>query len=157
AEVVPTLIDINAISTNDSATQLAQTASAVNATATRDAQATLNAPATLPPTWTSAPLPTEPPVQSSPVPSTSAAAAGMIYYIFNGDSIVMLNADGSHEELILVGNAPADLVLSPDEQTLAFTQKAGDNIREVFVMSLRTENVPPELQYKPVQISCLGF
>jgi Tol biopolymer transport system component len=69
----------------------------------------------------------------------------------------MLNADGSHEELILAGSAPADLVLSPDGQTLAFTQKVSDNVREVFVMSIRTENVPAELQYRPVQISCLGF
>jgi Tol biopolymer transport system component len=157
AEVLPTGIDLNAISTNDSATQLAQTAVATNATATRDAQATLNAPPTLPPTWTSAPPPSESPAQSSLVPQSIAAATGTIYYIFNGDSIAMLNADGSHEELILVGNAPADLVLSPDEQTLAFTQKGGDKVREVFVMSLKTENVPAELQYKPVQVSCLGF
>jgi hypothetical protein len=157
AEALPTAIDINAISTNDAATRLAQAEVAVNATAARDAQATLNAPATLPPTWTAAPLATEPLTQASLAPSTSASATGTIYYIFNGDSIAMLNADGSHEELILAGNAPADLLLSPDEQWLAFSQQINDTVREVFVMSLKTENVPADQQYKPLQVSCLGF
>jgi len=40
---------------------------------------------------------------------------------------------------------------------VAFTQQVSDNVREVFVMSLKTDNVPADLQYKPVQISCLGF
>ncbi len=157
AEVLPTAIDLNAISTNDAATQQAQSAVAANATATRVALSTLNAPPTLPPTWTPAPLPTEPSAQSSPVPPTVAAATGTLYYIFNGDSIAMLNADGSHEELILAGNAPADLVLSPDDQWLAFTQRVSDTVREVFVMSLKTENIPADQQYKPLQVSCLGF
>ena len=121
AEALPTAIDLNAISTNDAATRLAQTEVAINSTATREAQATLNAPATLPPTWTAAPLSTEPSAQDTPVPPSLASATGTIYFIFNGDSIAMLNADGSHEELILAGNAPADLILSPDEQWLACT------------------------------------
>ncbi len=157
AEVLPTAIDLNAISTNDAATQLAQTAVAINATATREAQATLNAPATLPPTWTPASQATEPPAQASPVPPTVSAATGTIYYLFNGDSIAMFSADGSHEELILTGGAPADLVLSPDEQWLAFTRQLSETVREVFVMSLKIEGVPPDQQYKPLQVSCLGY
>ncbi len=157
AEVLPTAIDLAAISTNNAATPLALTAVAANATATRNAQSTLNAPPTLPPTWTPAGAPTESPLQASPLPPTTVAATGTLYYIFNGDSIAMLNADGSHEELILAGNAPADLVLSPDDQALAFTQQVSDTVREVFVMSLKTENVAADQLYKPVQVSCLGF
>ncbi|MEP6989206.1 MAG: hypothetical protein ABI970_26635, partial [Chloroflexota bacterium] len=95
--------------------------------------------------------------QPNPVSPTTVAATGTIYYIFNGDSIAMLNADGSHEELILAGSAPADLVLSPDGQWLAFTQKVSDTVREVFVMSLKTDGVPADQQYQPRQVSCLGF
>ncbi len=157
AEVLPTAIDLNAISTNDAATRLALTEVAANATATRDAEATRNAPPTLPPTWTPAAPPTEPPAQATPVPLTVAAATGTLYYIFNADSIALLFADGSHEELILTGGAPADLVLSPDEQWLAFTRQVSDAVREVFVMSIKTEGVPADQQYQLRQISCLGF
>jgi Tol biopolymer transport system component len=157
AEVLPTAIDLNAISTNDAATRLAQTAVAANATATRDAEATRNAPPTLPPTWTPAAPPTEPPAQATPVPLTVAGVSGTLYYIFNGDSIALLFADGSHEELILTGGAPADLVLSPDEQWLAFTRQASDTVREVYVMSIKTDGVPADQQYQVRQISCLGF
>ena len=153
SQVVPTVIDLNVIATTDASTRAAETAVALNATATRDALSTQNAPPTLPPTWTPEPVATEPPVQpTQPLPTVSVGS-GTIYYIFNGDSIALLNPADKHEELILVGGAPADLVLSPDEQSLAFTRQVSDNVREVFVMPLAAG----DQQYTPRQLSCLGF
>ncbi len=157
SEALPTAIDLNVISTNDASTRSAQTAVAANATATRDAQATLNAPATLPPTWTPAPQATNPPAQASPIPPTVVAGTGTLYYIFNGDSIAMLTLADLHEELILTGGAPADLTLSPDQQWLAFTRQVSETVREVYVMSLKTEGLPVDQQLKAQQVSCLGF
>jgi len=157
SEVLPTAIDLNAISTNDASTRLAQTAVAVDATSTRAAFSTLNAPATLPPTWTPAPQATNPPSQATPIPPTAVAGTGTLYYVFNGDSIAMLTAADKHEELIVTGGAPADLVLSPDNQWLAFTRQTSETVREVFVMSLKTDGVPPDQQLKSQQVSCLGY
>ncbi len=158
-DALPTAIDLNAISTSDVVTREAQTAVAVAATATRDAVATGNAPATLPPTWTPESVVTDVPQQvvaTQPSPD-KPTTTGTIFYEFNGDSIAMLAADGSTDELLLVGGKPADLMLSPDDQWLAYTREISENVREVFAMSLFTENVPPEQQYKSVQVSCLGF
>ncbi|MBI1281773.1 MAG: hypothetical protein GC179_26855 [Anaerolineaceae bacterium] len=157
SEALPTAIDLNAISTNDASTRLAQTVVAADTTATRVALATQNAPATLPPTWTPAPAATNPPAQASPIPATVVAGTGTLYYIFNGDSIAMLTAADSHEELILAGGAPADLVLSPDSQWLAYTRQISETVREVFVMSLKTEGVPADQQLKSQQVTCLGY
>ncbi len=157
SEALPTAIDLNAISTNDASTRLAQTAVAVDATATRVALATQNAPATLPPTWTPAPQATNPSAQASPIPPTVVAGTGTLYYIFNGDSIAMLSLADSHEELIITGGAPADLTLSPDGQWLAYTRQVSETVREVFVMSLKTEGIPADQQLKPQQVSCLGY
>jgi Tol biopolymer transport system component len=75
--------------------------------------------------------------------------AGSIYYIFNGDSIAALAADGSHEQLIYVGGAPAELALSPDGTLLAFTAQGAGSAREVFIINLDGSYVQ--------QVSCLGF
>jgi dipeptidyl aminopeptidase/acylaminoacyl peptidase len=138
-EVVPTLIDLNAIATNDAATAIA-------AAATADA----NRPPTLPPTWTPTP---EADVQTgaTPPPATppGSAGSGMIFYVFNGDSIVRLLPDGSFEELIRVGGAPSDLSVSPDGSLLAYVAQGSGSAREVFVSS-------PDGSYTQ-QVSCLGF
>lgn len=47
--------------------------------------------------------------------------------------------------------------LSRDNQWLAFTRQTSETVREVFVMSLKTEGVPPDQQLKPQQVSCLGY
>ena len=117
-EALPTQIDLNVISTDDAATAAAEATIA----------ATSRAPA-LPPTWTPSPsftpLPSQPP-DSTPTP---VVGQGTIYYIFNGDSIAALKADGSSEALILVGGAPADLTLSPDGQFLAYTAQGSGSAR----------------------------
>lgn len=136
-EIVPTLIDLNAISTAE-----AVTAAALAATAALRP--------TLPPTWT--PSPDAPaPVAVSPAPAspTPAGDLGALYFIFNGDSIVQLQADGSFEQLILVGGAPSDLAPSPDGSLLAYVAQGNGSAREVFIASLDGTYTQ--------QISCLGF
>lgn len=105
---------------------------------------------TLPATWTPSPEPTLIP-SDTPTPTTEAKTqgSGHIFYVFNGDSVVRLSADGVSEELILVGNAPADLSLSPDGTLLAYTAEGSGSAREVFVSNLDGTYTQ--------QVSCLGF
>ena len=76
-------------------------------------------------------------------------AQGTIYFIFNGDSIAALAGDGSSEQLILVGGAPADLSLSPDGSLLAYVADGSGSAREVFIANRDGSYVQ--------QVSCLGF
>jgi hypothetical protein len=150
--VVPTLLDLNAIATNDAAaTQTRATrdaASAQIAAATLTVDAATNRPP-LPATWTPAPSVTAPPTETPRPSATPVTALGTLYFIFNGDSIAALRADGTSEKLILVGGAPDDLTLSPDGQLLAYTAQGSGSAREVFVTSLDGVYVQ--------RVSCLGF
>jgi len=137
-EALPTQIDLNAISTDNAATAAAEATIA----------ATSRAPA-LPPTWTPSPSFTPPPTDLPDSTPTPVVGQGTIYYIFNGDSIAALKADGSSEALILVGGAPADLTLSPDGQFLAYTAQGSGSAREVFITNLDGTYVQ--------RVSCLGF
>ena len=170
SDVLPTAIDLNTIATNDAATRAAgeanaaatsasQTEVAALTTATSIALSTLNAPTGLPPTWTPSPIPPVPTQSVLPTQPliTAPPVEGTIYYGFNGDSIAMLAADGSSDELILVGGKPADILLSPDEQWLAYTADDGEGVREVYVMSLQTEGIPDDQWYRTLRVSCLGF
>ena len=105
---------------------------------------------TLPATWTPSPEPTLIPSDTpSPTPEAKTEGSGHLFYIFNGDSVVRLAADGTSEELILVGNAPADLELSPDGTLLAYTAQGSGSAREVYVSNLDGTYTQ--------QVSCLGF
>jgi Tol biopolymer transport system component len=73
----------------------------------------------------------------------------MLFFIFNGDSIARLSPDGSAEELIHVGGAPADLAAAPDGGLLAYTAQGSGSAREIFVIS-------PDGRYAQ-QVSCLGY
>lgn len=156
---LPTAIDLNVIATNDAATR----AAGINATSAASASLTpvsaLITPTALPPTWTPSPVPAQPTQSFLPTQPfvTVPGAQGTIYYGFNGDSIAMLAADGSTDELILVGGKPADIVLSPDELWLAYTADSGEGVREVYAMSLVTEGIPDDQWYRSVRVSCLGF
>ncbi len=133
--VPPTLIDLNAIATGDAAT------------------ATAAAPPplpTLPPTWTpTPPAVLEPTASQVAVTPTSSSGEGTLFFIYNGDSIARLAPDGSREELIVVGGAPADLTAAPDGSLLAYTAQGSGSAREVFVSS-------PDGTYVQA-VSCLGF
>lgn len=150
--VIPTLLDLNAIATNDAAaaqrraTSDAATAQSVSATLTVDA-ATRRPP--LPATWTPVPTATAQPTPTPRPSATPVTAPGTLYFIFNGDSIAALSADGAAEKLILVGGAPDDLALSPDGQLLAYTAQGSGSAREVFVASLDGVYVQ--------RVSCLGY
>lgn len=157
---VPTLIDLNAISTNDAATAQANaqnaeaTGAAQAATMTADsvtqtAVAIAHQPTPLPPSWTPSPPATEPPAPLAPPTQEQVTAPGTLYFIFNGDSIAALKADASSEKLILVGGAPAELTLSPDGQYLAYTAQGNGSAREVFITTLDGTYVQA--------VSCLGF
>ena len=143
-DVLPTLIDLNVIGTQDAAT-----AAAVAATATAAIPPTSSVP-TLPPTWTPSPVPTDPPTNEPVIGTpTPPSGAGTIYFIFNGDSIAALKADGSDEKLILVGGQPAQMTLSPDGKFLAYSAVAAGSAREVFITTLDGSYVQ--------QVSCLGY
>jgi Tol biopolymer transport system component len=140
-EALPTLMDLNGTVTQ----QAGETATAV-----------AQLPPTrvpLPSTWTPSPPSSAPQVAESPaaLPSSMPEAVndGFIYYIFNNDSIVRLFADGSFEDLILVGSAPSDLTLAPDGSLLAFSAQGNGSAREVFILSL-------DGSYRQ-QVSCLGY
>jgi Tol biopolymer transport system component len=109
-----------------------------------------NQPPTLPPTWTPSPAPTLTET-AVPTPTTEAKTSGTghIFYVFNGDSVVRLSADGASEDLILVGSTPADLTLSPDGTLLAYTAQGSGSAREVFVSNLDGTYTQ--------RVSCLGF
>src|SRR5690349_1615063 len=85
--VLPTQIDINVIST-----------ATAEAAATRAEVVASLIPPTLPPTWT--PEAIVPPTATTPPPAQEVPvlnAVGAIYYIYNGDSIARVPADGSSE------------------------------------------------------------
>lgn len=150
AEALPTQMSLDAIATDNAATAVVEAAIVAAATATSDALVALSQPTDLPPTWTVAAPSTQPPTQvivssATPVPSDS----GTIFFIFNGDSIAALAADGTAEELILVGGTPSELTLSPDGQFLAYTADGANGTREVFITTLDGTVVQA--------ISCLAF
>ncbi|MFN8376897.1 MAG: hypothetical protein U0694_28990 [Anaerolineae bacterium] len=139
--VLPTQIDLNALSTATAAAAAAQTGTA---------QALM--PPALPPTWTPAPVVSATPTLevTRAADTTAADVTGMIYYIYNGDSVARVPADGSRgPELILLANAIQDLALSPDGTLLAYVAQGNGSAREVFVSNL-------DGTYSQ-QISCLGF
>jgi hypothetical protein len=143
--VLPTQADFNAPSTERAAT------TAANGTIQAAASASFRAP-TLPPTWTPSPEASATPfLTPTPNPSQAAAAnRGAIYYIYNGDSIARVPADGSGaSELILLASGIAWLTLSPDGTLLAYAAQGSGSAREVFISSL-------DGTYRQ-QISCLGF
>lgn len=133
-DVVPTLMN------------LSETEEAVAA----DTPTAANRLPTLPPTWTpSPPPPTLAATATSAAAPTASAIQGMLFFIFNGDSIARLTPDGSVEDLIRVGGAPADLTAAPDGSLLAYTAQGSGSAREVFVSSLDGTFTQ--------QVSCLGF
>lgn len=110
---------------------------------------------TLPPTFT--PTPTSTP-DSGPEPADSESGQapvdlqGVIYYIYNGDSIIRMNDDGRDSELIVtfgVGAPIRELTLSPDATMLAFVAPGAGSAMEVYISSLDGVHVQ--------RISCLGF
>ncbi len=135
---LPTMMDANAIATDGAATVTAEAALIAS-----------SQPPTLPPTWTPSPEPIQLPTETSIPTATPILGQGNLYYIFNGDSIVRLAADGSSEQLILVGGAPSDLHLSPDGTLLIYVAQGNGSAREVFVSNLDGTYTQ--------EVSCLGF
>lgn len=139
-EPTPTLFD-----PNTAATESAATAAAVASPT----------PRALPPTWTPSPQPTITPTDIDQAPTITPAgfsAAGTIYYIFNGDAIVRLVADGSFEELIPIphiGMGLSDLNMSPDSLSLAYVAPGSGSAREIYITDRAGNNTR--------QISRLGF
>lgn len=152
-EALPTQMDLNAISTNDAATIQVVTQAAVDLTATRVADATRNAPPTLPPTWTPEPVVTQPAADVAlPTAAAGIVDRGTLFFVFNGDSVAMLEADGSAEDLIDIGGAPSHLTLSPDGQYLGYVKQGSGSAREVFIIPLNAGN-----DYQPLPVSCVGY
>jgi Tol biopolymer transport system component len=137
-EELPTMADINAVATENAVTPLP----------TRPGP-------TLPPAFTHTPAPTEPSATPTIMPTDLPAGfntSGTIFYIFNGDSIVALNGDGSFEELIVtfgVDKRIEDLTLSPDGQLLAFVASGAGSGREVYISNRDGTYIQ--------QVSCVGY
>ncbi len=108
----------------------------------------------LPPTYTPAPTHTMMPTESAlgtPAPE-GIRAEGTIYYIFDGDAIVELVADGSFEDLLPnphIGQQISDLSLSPDGQWLAYIAPGAGSAREIYITDRRGTTDRP--------ITSLGF
>lgn len=105
---------------------------------------------TLPPTWT--PEPVLSPTPLPPTPTPEIVQSGRVFYIYNGDSIISMNGDGTDNQFILtfgVGAIIDDMVISPDHSLLAFVAPGNGSAREVFVSNLDGSFV--------LQVSCLGF
>lgn len=138
--VLPTVADMNMLATNESATAMAI------ASPTREP---------LPPTFTPSPLPSATPTDPASVPTPTPEgfrANGTIYYIFNGNSIVELAADGSFEDLLPIphiGQEITGLSLSPDDTRLAYIAPGAGSAREIYVTDRKGTNTK--------QVSQLGF
>jgi WD40 repeat protein len=136
----PTLFDLNAAATENAATAAALASPT---------------PRGLPPTWTPSPEPTIIPTDVAQAPTITPAgfnAVGTLYYIFNGDAIVKLIADGSFEELIPIphiGMGLSDLTMSPDGLSIAYVAPGSGSAREIYITD-REGNTTR-------QVSKLGF
>lgn len=140
--VLPTRVDLDALATVQALT------AQPTATPTRSGP-------TLPPTWTATPSPTMTPTNPASLPTPTPEGfieSGIIFYIYNGDSIVRMNGDGSNSQLIAtfgVGRTISDLTLSQDGTLLAFVGPGSGSAREVYAANLDGTYIQ--------QVSCLGF
>lgn len=137
-EALPTLANIEAISTERAPT----------ATATSLRR---ELPPTFTPTNTYTPSPTETSTPITPTPQ-GFRAGGTLYYIYNGDSIIAVDSEGTQSDLLFtfgVGRRIAQLTPSPDGQLLAFVGAANGTAQEVYVMSRDGTYLQ--------QISCLNY
>lgn len=142
--VIPTVLDLNMIASEQAATTQAQAATAAAlVTATREP---------LPPTWTPtdapSPAPTTAPdtalLPAQPTATTPPPATGMLYYIFNGNTIAYASADGANQGVLSVsqtGSRIADLTASPDGTGLLYVGQSAANTREIFRADLTTTTI----------------
>ncbi len=144
--VIPTLIDLDAISTENAVTAAAATAAAVpTSTPTRSAP-------TLPPTFTPTIEPSVTPTDPALAPTLTPhgfSEAGTIYFIFNSDSIASLAADGTREDLLFVGGPYSDLTLSPDGELLTYVAPGVGGGLDVWVSNRDGTYIQ--------QVSCVAF
>jgi Tol biopolymer transport system component len=145
-QVLPTLVDLNALATENAATAQAGQAAIVPTAAQRD---------TLPPTWTPSPIPEPTAQEAFPSPTPEAALSsvpGRIYYLINNDAIVMLDPNSGYEELLSIpqlGQDLSSLMLSPDGQWLAYIAPGSGSAQEIFITHTRNGETH--------QLSELGF
>lgn len=139
---VPTLINLDANAT-EMALTFVPAATGTSRIPTLAPSFTPSATFTVTPTATPT-LPTATPEGFNPL--------GLIYFIYNGDSIVRARADGQSSELIItfgVGMLIRDMSLSPSGDYLAFVAPGNGSANEVYVASLDGSYVQ--------RVSCLGF
>ena len=139
---LPTLINLEATQTVEMSTAIAlYTPTPLPPTATETPTST--------PTITRTPTPVPPSLTPTPF---SFQEGGTIYYVYNGDSIARVTADGLFSDIIVtfgVGQPIRDLTLSPDGELLAFVAPGGGSALEVHVANLDGTFVQ--------RVSCLGF
>lgn len=129
------------------------TPSVVSATQTATPRPTRSS--NLPPTFTPTPSETPDAVAVTDLPSPTPQGynqRGLIYYLYNGDSVAQVNGDGTNNDIFLtfgVGLPLSDLRLAPDESLLSFVAPGGGSAREVYVSTLDGSYVQ--------QVSCLGY
>jgi Tol biopolymer transport system component len=139
-QVLPTAADLNMLATDDAAT------AAVLASPTRRP---------LPPTFTPSPPPSATPFDPAILPTPTPEgfrAAGTIYFVFNGNSIVELAADRSFEDLLPIphiGQPITGLALSPDDNWLAYVAPGAGSAFEVYITDRKGINTR--------RVSELGF
>lgn len=105
---------------------------------------------TLPPTFT--PVPTETAVPTRTPSPTPIVELGSILFVYNDDSVIRINADGTGQELIItfgVGARISDFSLSPKGDIVAFVAPGNGSAREIWIAN----TTGTYLQ----QVSCLGY
>jgi len=104
----------------------------------------------LPPTFT--PAPSETPIPTWTPTATPAVVRGSVLFVYNEDSIIRINDDGTGQELIItfgVGRRISQMTLSPKGDLIAFVAPGNGSAREIWIAN----TTGTYLQ----QISCLGF
>ncbi|MCU0482257.1 MAG: hypothetical protein MUE54_13775 [Anaerolineae bacterium] len=105
---------------------------------------------TLPSTFT--PTPTETLVPTRTPSPTPVIELESILFVYNDDSVIRINADGTGQELIItfgVGARISDFSLSPKGDIVAFVAPGNGSAREIWIAN----TTGTYLQ----QVSCLGY
>jgi WD40 repeat protein len=138
-QVLPTVRSVESAQTEAAQTQAALPTPTPTATARFQ----------LPPTFTPTPLNTPTPTQA---PLQSQSSNSRFYYLYNDDSIAVVNADGSDNAIVVtlgVGQTISEYALSPDLTKIAFVAPGAGSGREVYISDISGTNIQ--------KLSCLGY
>lgn len=106
---------------------------------------------TLPPSFT----PTDQPTPTADLPTATplpAGSDGTLLFVYNNDSIISINPDGTQQTLIItfgVEQQINDMALSPNGELIAFVAPGSGSAREIWISNLDGTYLQ--------QVTCLGL